>query len=190
MNDMIDFILMHPFFKNELSEKYANAMNVDPPLYVNFQKADSSLYVITGPNASGKSFFVKQIKAYASQKNIKQYHMGLLSRTASLYEAHSEHFWSLVPEDIASTGENSSVLLLNGIEGFSKQNEETIILLDEPALGLSTEYKQVVANYLVEFSQRTSKKLKGLFVCSHDHQILSALEEITHNHILLEMIKH
>jgi len=183
MKEIINWALQQPFFDNPLSDESRKNLKIKSPLYVNFQENDSKLYVITGENATGKSYFIKTITAMSKQNNIKPYHMGMISRSSGLYDEGGEHFWSIVPEEVASTGENSALLLLNGLEGIFKHDTKSVILLDEPTFGFSIGYQKVIADYIANFSVNIPLHLQGLIVCAHDYILLSKLSEIPHNHL-------
>jgi ABC-type dipeptide/oligopeptide/nickel transport system ATPase component len=183
MKEIINWALQQPFFDNPLSEKSRNDLNIKSPLHVSFQEKDSKLYIITGENATGKSYFIKTITAMSKQNDIKPYRIGMISRSSGLYGEGGEHFWSIVPEEVASTGENSALLLLNGLEGIFKHNTKSAILLDEPTFGFSIGYQKVIADYIANFSTNMPAHLQGLFVCAHDYILLSKLSEIPHNHL-------
>ena len=120
---------------------------------------------------------------YFLQNNIKKYHMGIISRTSSLYEEGSEHFFNIPPEEVASTGENTSILLTNGLEGSLKEKEPHVIFLDEPGFGLSLGFQKVVAEYIVEYTKKSSEKLIGLMVIAHNIEIISEIAKTKPNHV-------
>ena len=62
MSEALETVLSQPFFDNPLSKKSQALIKVDAPIKVSYQKSDSNIFLLTGENASGKSYFIKWMK--------------------------------------------------------------------------------------------------------------------------------
>ncbi|MFA6073402.1 MAG: hypothetical protein WC758_04780 [Candidatus Woesearchaeota archaeon] len=177
----IEIVLSHPVFKSSYSEKNCKLLGVEPVLETTFFKTTSKLCLVTGESATGKSYFIKELTKYLSSENVLVYHSGMVHRTGDPEKGFMEHLGSLILEDMASTGENSTILLLKGIK--SNYAKEHVIIFDEPALGLSQGYMFAVSDAIKEYVQKKNNSLLGVVVCEHNEKIISNLLKLNPNHL-------
>ncbi len=114
------------------------------------------------------------------EEKIPLFHAGMVHRNASYADRFSEHYFSLPPEDMSSTGENSIHLVLQGLEGAQQQPPGHTILLDEPLLGISESYHLAFAQFLSEYAQTS---LGSIILVEHSSIALQEIAKDTPNHI-------
>lgn len=183
MKELIEEALAQPYFDTQYSQENQRKLDVQAPLQAKYDEKHPQVCVCTGENATGKSFFVNTIRYLARKEHTHIFHAGMVHRGASYASSFSEHYWSLPPEEIASTGENSTILMMQGLEGAKDIEKPHIILFDEPTLGLSSSYHNVVGKYIKSFVEQGADQLKGVIVVEHSISCLQSLLEVEPSHL-------
>ena len=183
MEKIIKELLSNPYFECEFSRDFCFKHRIHAPLIVNYTPGNSKLYLVTGENATGKSFFIKSLVSLLKDKKIKTYHAGLIHRAGDHENGFTEHEYSLIPEVVASSGENTSILLTNGLEGSKAIKDKHVILLDEPSLGFSAGYQIAIADYVLKYMEKVPDSLFGLMIVEHSPLIISGLANANPTHI-------
>lgn len=149
--------------------------------YYKFFSTNSPLVVVTGDNASGKSFIRRLVQLACRDKDIECIHLSQQGRCASgiprlfIYGAEEEE----------STGYNTVNMLLTSFTTSKSRDSKHILVYDEPDIGLSDEYAAGAGIRLRKFIEKKPKYLKGIVIMSHNKHLLKELLPLNPNHLNL-----
>jgi len=141
----------------------------------------SPLVVVTGDNASGKSFIRRLIQIACKKKNIECIHLSQQGRCTS----GIPRLFIYGNENDQSTGRNTVNMLLTSFTTSKSRIEKHVLVYDEPDIGLSDEYAAGAGVRLREFIEKKPKNLKGIVVISHNRYLLKELLSLNPNHLNL-----
>jgi ATPase subunit of ABC transporter with duplicated ATPase domains len=142
--------------------------------------AGQRAFVITGPNASGKSFVSKLIAAYVRKEHkLECMNVGMAFRTtpgigrALVFSDDGDH----------STGLNSYGAIEGGLRTCRQRETPHILILDEPDIGLSEGFQGAVGMRLAEFASNLPEHTVGFGVVTHSRRLLRHLEPLRPHHL-------
>lgn len=168
LTDLLGEVLKHKYF--------------DGVLKVDFQKRmpTSPLFVITGPNASGKSFVSKLIDQYARHEyDIEVMNVGMGFRTRQGI-ARSLVFGD---EGDSSTGLNSYSAVRGGLSTCEQRTTPHMLILDEPDIGLSESFQGGLGLLLAQFARKMPQHTYGLGIVTHSRRLLAHLDPLRPHHL-------
>lgn len=141
----------------------------------------SSLVVVTGDCASGKSFIRRLVQIACRKKNTECIHLSQQGKCSSgiprlfIYGSENEE----------STGYNTVNTLLTSFNTSKNRTVSHVLVYDEPDIGLSDEYAAGVGIRLREFIEKKPEHLKGIVIMSHSRYLLKELLPLNPNHLNL-----
>jgi len=132
--------------------------------------------VVTGDNASGKSFFCKYLRAVLNAEKdtlgrIEVMDGGMHRRT----RAGIERALMYGDEDRESTGDLSLGFVLTALRTCRGREHAHILSLDEPDVGLSEGYQTALGDLLYGFADELPAHTAGLVVVTHSRPIVERL---------------
>ncbi len=156
----------------------------DAPFDFNYTNNDSPLTIVTGDNASGKSFIRKMVQSMCSMKQPKKIECIHLSQNGRCTEGVMRSFvyGSEVDE---STGRNTVQTLLTSMTTSHNRETPHLIVYDEPEIGLSDEYSAGIGIRLREFINDKPELLFGVVIITHNQHLIKELLEINPDHLNL-----
>lgn len=134
---------------------------------------NAKLVVVTGDNASGKSFWCKAFGEFYTDmvQGSECIRLGL-----SLRADPHRGSWIYSPiEDQSSSGAISARVALTSFEQCSKRDGRHILVLDEPDLGLSESYAAALGSEIARFAAAAPDKTDAVVVVSHSRGLLHGL---------------
>lgn len=138
--------------------------------------AGSRVLVVTGDNASGKSFFCKYLRAILNADRqtwgrIEIMDGGMHRRT----RAGIERAFMYGDEERESTGDLSLCFVLTGLRTCRGRETAHILSLDEPDVGLSEGYQMALGDLLHGFAKDLPQHTTGLIIVTHSRPIIERL---------------
>ena len=149
-----------------------NALGVPSDLIDN-----TSLAIITGNNASGKSLLRKYISMRCEQVKIKKFHFSQQGRSAGGFERAMIYSGS---ESEDSTGQISVSVVIRAFKQIQNNKEPLIVVFDEPEIGLSEESQLGLAIYMKEQLKIAPESLLGTIVITHSRYFVGVLKDLPH----------
>lgn len=159
------------------------------PIQYNLEKtvSENSVLVVTGENASGKSFYSKLFRAFLKREFPKTSFMYtcFADRSASSLMGIQKTFM-YGDENYFSTGDNSVKAAVTGINSAIGWKKDVFLFLDEPDIGLSPGYCFALGEYIGEKVQelKSNSNFKGLVLVTHSPFLIRALKTRTNFHHL------
>jgi hypothetical protein len=154
-------------------------------LPVTFERSadDQRLFVVTGPNASGKSFVSKLLGGYV-RKNFEYEVMrvGMEFRTGG-YGSHIMKALVYGDEGSNSTGLNSYHVVRTGISTCRDREKPHLFILDEPDVGLSESFQGALGRVIAEFAADLPKHTAAFGVVTHSRRLARHLLPLRPHHI-------
>jgi hypothetical protein len=145
----------------------------NPPLQRNVQMADGNIPVmlIGGLNASGKSIMASVIETAAKKCGFGKRVVSMTNRTTSGIGR------ALVfgDESDSSTGVNSVSAVLLGLRSCKGDEKPSVLVLDEPDIGLSEEYAGALGEYIAQQMIEPDHQLKMIVIISHSRPLYRRL---------------
>lgn len=153
----------------------------DGPIKANFTEGHEKILIITGENASGKSFIRRLIQLSCKQEKVELIHLSQEARTmgwiTSAFVYGSESY--------DSTGYNSSNTITTGISTCQSRESDHYILWDEPDIGLSERYSGGVGVAIRKFVENLPKHTRGCVVITHSKALVKQLLSLNPSHLRL-----
>lgn len=171
---------MHPLLKTVFEKSILlGEPGSERPIRTRFSEGLSSLLVITGENASGKSIFRRALTQAARAEGLEVMHLspegkakgGLIG--AMVYGT----------EEYQSTGSNSARTLLKAMQTARARDSRHILIFDEPDAGLSDEYAAGAGIELAEFCRCLPELTILVAVISHRRALIGGLAKLNPAHI-------
>lgn len=176
--EAVPFLQKHPIYT-------AGVESHPTPIHLN-EINDSKFIVLTGDNATGKSYFSKMLSSWMTRhENTSPILLSMINRTGSgvngsaltktfIYGDQSEQ----------STGETSVSVVRKAFGNITKRHEEkdtkqSIIVLDEPDMGLSEGYQYALGQYIAQ-QYKEVKALdcfSGILLVTHSKNLIKGLLE-------------
>ena len=137
--------------------------------------------IITGENATGKSFIRRLVYLVCKQEKVELIHLSQQGRSTSGIPS------ALIygDESYDSTGYNTSTTITCGITTCNNRDSDHFILWDEPDIGLSEKYAAGVGVAIRGFVENIPKHTRGSIVITHSKPLVRQLLPIGPSHLRL-----
>lgn len=142
-----------------------------------FHRVDGEgpLVVVTGENASGKSFFRRIVQSICARAKMKTecIHISMEARRRI-----SEAPWMTFvygDEEYESTGVNSSGTVLGGIKTSQTRDDRHVIFWDEPDLGLGDPWAAGMGQAITQFVADPPEHLVASLLVTHSRALVGEL---------------
>lgn len=165
--------------------------NKKNPLVANYRQGNPNLLVVVGDNATGKSFLVDTMRSMAKAENedVSTISISIRERTGSGLDP-SASFRKIAmfgDESTNSTGAISGSMIekgFNNLQSRAEDGKRTILVLDEPEMGLSENYHSAVGELIAKKTQQAcaNKEDHVIIVATHSRKLVKALNE----HLLVQ----
>ncbi len=133
-------------------------------------------------NASGKSFFGKLLGQYVRKEHkIEVMNVGMAFRT----ESGVARCFVFGDESDSSTGMLSYKAVQGGIRTCRGRENDHVLFLDEPDIGLSEEFQGALGRVIAEFASDIPDKTKLFGVVTHSRRLIRHLLPIKPHHVRL-----
>lgn len=137
-------------------------------------KTDSKTLVITGQNASGKSFVRRLFTGALAHVKYEAMALSQEKRTGADFSYGPARVMIFGDEATNATGVLSARTVTTGISTCRNRTEPHGIIWDEPDLGLSDEYAMDLGHRIAEFSKEQTKTFL-IVVISHRRELLEPI---------------
>lgn len=139
----------------------------------NFQMSDISVpvMVVGGTNASGKSVFCSLISSIVKAHGFARREVSMTNRTSTGFE----RAMIFGDEGDNSTGYNSVSAAMKGIKSSKLSSVPSVLILDEPDIGLSEEYAGAFGEYIASQVLEPDHSLKLIVIVSHSRPLYRRL---------------
>lgn len=163
----------YQYFSSELGE--------ENPLAVNYTLGDSPMVVVTGENATGKSFFRRFVTGALSmaRPEIKTIHLSQEGRSSSGIASAIVYG----DESYRSTGANSSNVIDGAFKTARGRKEAHAIVFDEPDIGLSDNYAAGAGVAIRSFCEEKPPLTFLVMVMSHNRHLIRELAAGNPSHV-------
>lgn len=137
------------------------------------------LAVAVGPNASGKSLLVRAFAARCATAGLLPFTVSMRIRAAAdSYEMTGMRRTVMFGDDgTQSTGAGSVRVVRTAIERNLDRPQGSVLLLDEPELGLSQGYAAALGEYIGMSAAGLPDSCSGILVVTHSRVLVSGLLE-------------
>jgi hypothetical protein len=160
----------------------------NPILIADYQPSSnkkSRLLVVTGDNATGKSFFGRLVSAYCKvpkgmNSKVECLRVGMEIRAS---EGLHRAFVLQGMENEESTGVNSVHMLAGVLRNAKNREHDNIVIADEPDIGLSESYSVAMGEYIAQCLYDLSKYTKLVIIISHSRHLVEALLPFDPHHL-------
>lgn len=138
---------------------------------------DKPLLIISGDNASGKSFMCKVLKTFISQNDdddlgkVTCMDMSMGRRTAP----DISRSFIYGDEGIQSTGETSLKCIIGAVTNSQKYETRHVIMFDEPDIGLSEAFLPALGEYLAQYYEYLPENAEGMILVTHSRRLVKNL---------------
>ena len=173
--------IMHPKTLLRQVLNYAYFSGEKPPLPVHYTPGNSRLVMVTGENASGKSFFVRVMAAYCRFGADKE--EAILVDMTMRTEGGLARAFVFGDEGSQSTGNISLQSVVKGITTCKGREKNHYIFYDEPEIGLSEGYQMAMGAYFARFMEELPANTKGVVIATHSKYVVQPLVAYTPHHI-------
>ena len=143
---------------------------------------ESNVFVVVGDNACGKSFFVDTARTVARNLNpeVSTVSISIRERTGSGTDpmAAMRRAMMFGDEQEQSTGAISAGMIQKGFNNLQSRLEEgkkSVLVLDEPELGLSENFHAAVGSLIAQLASQTDPQSGAAVIVSHSRRLVTAL---------------
>lgn len=150
--------------------------HVTIPAY--WREGEGPLCLVTGDNASGKSFFRRIIGAVCAQAKEKVEYIPISMEARRTISYNPWLTFVYGDEETEATGVNSTETVLGGIRTSEGRTSNHVIFWDEPDLGLSDSWAAGLGQKLAEFAKKAPTYLTAAFVVTHNKALVSQLFDV------------
>mgnify|MGYP001627284068 CR=1 FL=1 len=139
---------------------------------VRFEDGDHDrLLLVTGGNASGKSFACRYLHQRATETKVEFMRIGMGLRT----QQGMERAFVFGNEKTSSTGQISGKVLRAGEFNCRERGHDHFICFDEPDIGMSDEMQDATGQFLARFGSTLPERTLGLVIVTHSRAIAKRL---------------
>lgn len=152
---------------------------------------NSRVIVVSGDNATGKSFLMKAISAHfhstskAEDRRIESIHLSMSKRTGADFTSGIVRAMMFGSENERSTGSISSHIVKMGFKTAAERDWANLLILDEPDIGLSEAYQSAMGQYITEQAKTLSPHTICAIIVTHSRTI--ARELLALNPMMIRM---
>jgi hypothetical protein len=152
--------------------------------YVPAKDKNTKVLVVTGQNASGKSYLRRIISAAlkTNDKDMEVMNISQEKRTGADGSSTIANSFIFGDERTQATGVNSLRTVTVGITTCRGREKMHAITWDEPDLGLSDEYAMDLGHKIADFAKEPTKTFL-ITVISHRRELLQPIAECDHHYI-------
>lgn len=150
----------------------------DAPLKARLTPGDgqSRLLVLTGSNASGKSFAVRVMASWIADDEKRAEALQVSMRYRTMSGMHRAFMYGPFGDSEDSTGSVSMVALKGGLRTAQGRVTPVWLMLDEPDTGLSEDYGYALGQYIARnVNEATNPQWKGTVVVTHSRELVQGL---------------
>lgn len=147
---------------------------------------ESNVFVVVGDNACGKSFFVDTARTVARNLNpeVSTVSISIRERTGSGTDpmAAMRRAMMFGDEQEQSTGAISAGMIQKGFNNLQSRLEDgknSVLVLDEPELGLSETFHAAVGAFIAQLASQTDPQSGAAVIVSHSRRLVRALMQHT-----------
>lgn len=146
----------------------------EAPVIPYLKSGSGKLVVVTGDNASGKSFFGRVVSSYCSIQDpkIECMRLSMEGRHADMGGLRSFVYGD---EGTEATSLNSIGTVLKGIKTCEGRTKPHVIFWDEPDLGLADGAAAGLGVKIREFAQNLPRHTVAAFVVTHNKALVAEL---------------
>lgn len=129
----------------------------------NFSTTNTSVLVVVGSNASGKSFLRRYVQASLREKNVEVLALSHELRTkGGMMSAfvYGDEAWQ-------STGAITAGTFLAGVKTMKTRDHSHVVIWDEPEIGMGEELQVGCADWLFASLKPWPKLLLGIILLTH-----------------------
>jgi hypothetical protein len=141
-----------------------------------------NLVIVTGENASGKSFFRRIVGGVCARAKIECIRISMEGRGDSFGGLRSFVYGS---ESDQSTGENSVGTVLGGIKTCRSRESAHVMVWDEPDIGLSDSWAAGMGKAIAEFAREPGKHTRAIVLVTHRRALIAPLLSESHHYLHL-----
>lgn len=157
--------------------------HADNPFRANIEPGDPRIALVVGDNASGKSFFVDNVRHMATDisKEVSTVSISIRERTGSGLDdmAGMRRLMMFGDESEQSTGATSAGMIRKGFSNVKSRLEDgkkVILVLDEPELGLAETFHRAVGELISqEVKALPSESEFSVLVVSHSRKLADGI---------------
>jgi hypothetical protein len=143
------------------------------PVPARVEYGHPKLAIVTGENASGKSFLVRALGQKMRDADSK---LEILAVTMSLRsQGGMARAFLFGDEQRESTGRSSIKAVLAGMYACRERHHDHVLILDEPDIGLAESYAGALGAYLAAFVEDMPVRTLGLVVVTHSRPLVRGL---------------
>lgn len=176
LRDVLNLTYFYPADDAKTAEK--------APIIYRYEPGKSKLILITGENATGKSFLRRVLASACRQNKIEAMGISMEKRAGDDGNRIANAFiWG--DERDNATGCLSINAILGGIRTSSKRENKHAIIWDEPDIGLSENYAAGAGDEIARFISTAPDKLFFAAVTTHRRALLQQLLAAKPHHIRL-----
>lgn len=159
-------------FKEALSD--AELFGRDGACPLAHEAGNPRVVLITGSNAGGKSFFAKAIASYLHHEYPKA--VEVISVSMGMRTSPGMHRVFMFGEESRdSTGKISLRAVLGGLNTCRGRENQHVLVLDEPDIGLSEGYRAGLGDLLTGFARDLPEHTRALIVVTHSRAVAGKL---------------
>jgi hypothetical protein len=150
------------------------------PLDARLTRGDphSKVLLLTGSNASGKSFAIRVLAAWLNDSKPRVEPLQISMKYRTMQGMHRIFMYGALQDDTNSTGSVSMVALEGGIRTAKERETPCWLMLDEPDTGLSEDFGYAMGQYIAEYANSgLGPKCRGLVVVTHSRELVKGLRE-------------
>jgi hypothetical protein len=145
----------------------------DGPVPARVEYGHPKFALVTGENATGKSFLVRGLGEKLRDAHPK---LEILAVTMSLRsEGGMARAFLFGDERRESTGRNSVKAVLAGMCACRERHHDHVLVLDEPDIGLAESYAGALGAYLAAFVENMPVRTQGVVVVTHSRPLVHGL---------------
>lgn len=153
--------------------------------FIRGEGGSGKLIVVTGENASGKSFFRRIVRGVCRRAEVECIHISMEARSGD-----GSSFGGLRPfvygdENQQSTGENSAGTVLGGIRTCLGREDAHVMVWDEPDLGLSDGWAAGMGEVIRDFATKPGKHTRAIVLVTHRRALVAPLLDAPHHYLHL-----
>lgn len=146
----------------------------DDCLPCTYYPGEGKFLILSGDNATGKSFFCKLLNQIFRSSEVDPMLVGMSGRTTS----GIPRMFIYGSEDDMATGVNSLQTVITGISTCQSRENPHAIFWDEPDIGLSESYHKALGEYLSNFVSDLPENTKGVVLVTHAREVIRQLRHL------------
>lgn len=151
------------------------------PIDAKFDIGNEKLVIVTGENATGKSFIRRIYQSAIKLKKQEVIHLSQEGRSSS----GIARAFVYGDESYNSTGSNTAHTITTGINTCQGRENPHYIIWDEPDIGLSEKYAGGAGVAIRKFVENLPKFTQGVVVITHSKALVRQLLPINPSHLRL-----